>query len=57
MFVAVATLAATLALAAPRKHAGTCGEDRYRHDGKCEDAREKTEKTWTQEILSRHWKP
>ena len=57
MLAATATLAATLALAAPRKPAGTCGEDRYWHHGKCEDAREKTGKTWTQEILSKHWKP
>jgi hypothetical protein len=58
LLVGAVVLAATLALAAPRKRAGECGEDRYWHNGKCEDARNrKPEKTWSNDILSRHWKP
>jgi hypothetical protein len=58
LLVGAVTLAATLALAAPRKRAGECGEDHYWHNGKCEDAtNRKSEKTWSDEILSRHWKP
>jgi hypothetical protein len=57
LLVAASTLAATSALAAPRQSAGTCGENMYWHHGKCEDAREKTGKTWSQDILSKAWKP
>jgi hypothetical protein len=62
LLVGAAALAATtLALAAPRaprKSAGQCGEYSYWHNGKCEDARiRKSEKNWSDEALSKQWKP
>jgi hypothetical protein len=58
LLVGAAALATTLALAAPRKRAGHCGEYSYLHNGKCEDTRSrKTEKTWSDEILSKQWHP
>jgi hypothetical protein len=56
--VGIVSLAATFALAGPRRSAGECGEYKYSNHGKCEDARnKKADTTWSSEILSRHWKP
>ena len=58
LLVGAAALATSLALAAPRKRAGHCGEYSYLHNGKCEDARRrKSEKTWRDETLAKHWGP
>jgi hypothetical protein len=55
--LAVTVLAATIAIAAP-KHSGRPGPYRYWHHGKCDDATDKkASKTWTDDILSKFWKP
>ena len=54
---ALGAIAAT-AMAGPRGEAGDCGEYRYWHEGQCSDARDKKSgKTWSEEILAKHWKP
>ena len=56
--LAVAALAATIAVAAPRVPAGECGAYLYWHHGKCADARtKKSPTTWSNETLSKQWKP
>ena len=36
--------------AAPRHHAGDCGEYKYWHAGRCVDARDKTGRPWTSAV-------
>jgi hypothetical protein len=56
--LAAAGAIAATALAGPRGEAGECGEYRYWHARQCTDARNKqNEKSWSEEILAKHWKP
>jgi hypothetical protein len=58
--LAVASMAAAIGIVAaqPAAAPGVCGEYMYWHDGECSDARDKKSgKTWTEEILAKHWKP
>jgi len=55
---AVAGAVAATALAGPLGEAGECGEYRYWHEGQCTDARhQQSGKSWSEEILAKHWKP
>ena len=58
--LALASMAAAIGIVAaqPAAAPGVCGEYMYWHDGDCFDARDKKSgKTWTEEILAKHWKP
>ena len=56
LLAVLAATAGTIAIAAPRS--GKCGAYKYSHHGKCENATDKkSSKTWTEDILSKFWKP
>jgi hypothetical protein len=51
--VVVALAAAVAALGATQAAERSCGEYKYSKDGKCVDARDKTEKSWGDAMSSR----
>ena len=58
LVVAAIAAASGIVAAQPRGAAGECGEFMYWHDGDRADARDKkAAKTWTEEMLAKHWKP
>jgi hypothetical protein len=46
-------IAATGIAAASAEEAGSCGEYKYWHDGKCVDARDKPAATWSDSMAKR----